>query len=70
MINMLNTMCLNCKKLNNECAGTENQLWSGCINKEVDKNICLKSIPCCGCIGFDNFCTKIKRSIGKENSND
>lgn len=31
---MLNTMCLDCKKLNNDCKGTECQTWSGCIYKE------------------------------------
>lgn len=36
---MLNTMCLNCKKLNNGCKGTKNQLWSGCIYKEVDDSV-------------------------------
>lgn len=36
---MLNTMCLNCKKLNNECEGTKNQLWSGCIYKETDTSV-------------------------------
>lgn len=31
---MLNTICLDCKKLNNGCSGTENQNWTGCIYKE------------------------------------
>ena len=31
---MLNTMCLDCKKLNNDCKGTECQVWTGCIYKE------------------------------------
>lgn len=30
---MLNTMCLDCRKLNSGCTGTECQTWSGCIFK-------------------------------------
>lgn len=32
--NMLNTICLDCKKLNNGCKGTECKTWTGCIYKE------------------------------------
>ena len=35
---MLNEMCLNCKCLENGCAGTHNQVWSGCIYKENFQN--------------------------------
>lgn len=41
---MLNEMCLDCKKLNNGCNGTECQTWTGCVYKEKDEGICLKSI--------------------------
>lgn len=56
---MLNAMCLDCKKLNNDCNGTECQTWTGCIYKERDENICMKSIPCCGCAKHET-CTKKK----------
>ena len=32
---VLNSMCVKCKKLNNECDGTENRLWNGCIYREA-----------------------------------
>lgn len=35
---MLNEMCLNCKCLEKGCAGTHNQVWSGCIYKEKFEN--------------------------------
>jgi hypothetical protein len=31
----LNPMCINCAKLNKSCNGTTNQVWTGCIYKEV-----------------------------------
>ncbi len=37
-MNMLNSMCLNCKKFNSSCTGTKNQLWSGCIDREIEKS--------------------------------
>lgn len=35
---MLNEMCLNCKCLENGCAGTFSQVWTGCIYKEKFEN--------------------------------
>ena len=32
---MLNRMCKNCLCLNADCAGTENQVWTGCIYKKT-----------------------------------
>lgn len=29
----LNPMCLNCMKLDTECAGKKNPVWTGCIYK-------------------------------------
>lgn len=34
---MLNPMCYDCKKLNNDCKGTECQVWTGCLCKEKDE---------------------------------
>ena len=34
----LNPMCINCAKLNKSCNGTTNQVWTGCIYKEVKLN--------------------------------
>lgn len=28
---MLNNMCKTCKRLNNGCKGTEEQVWTGCV---------------------------------------
>lgn len=32
---MLNMMCKNCLCLNNDCNGTENQVWTGCVFKKT-----------------------------------
>lgn len=31
---MLNNMCINCKKFGNECNGSYESVWNGCIYKE------------------------------------
>lgn len=36
---MLNKMCENCLCLGNECKGTENQVWSGCIYKRTERHL-------------------------------
>ena len=33
-MNKLNVMCYNCKNLNNDCKGSTNPVWTGCIYKE------------------------------------
>ena len=33
-INELNKMCNDCIKLNKECEGTTEKVWTGCIYKE------------------------------------
>lgn len=30
---MLNTLCFNCARLSNDCEGTVNHNWTGCVNK-------------------------------------
>lgn len=58
---MLNIVCLDCKKLNNDCKGRECQTWTSCIYKEEkEKDICTKTIPCCGCVHMET-CTKTKK---------
>ena len=37
---MMNPICNNCAKLGKDCAGTNNQVWTGCIYrvaKEIPK---------------------------------
>ena len=34
---MLNRMCYECSKLNNDCSGTTCQVWNGCIYKETNQ---------------------------------
>ena len=38
----LNRMCLNCKCLDNDCAGTNCQDWTGCIYRKAsdEKDLC------------------------------
>lgn len=31
----MNRMCKNCLCLNVDCAGTENQVWTGCVFKKT-----------------------------------
>ena len=35
---MLNPMCYDCLKLNNDCKGTTCKAWTGCIYKEKDES--------------------------------
>lgn len=35
---MLNNMCINCKKLGNECTGSQESVWTGCIYKEQNND--------------------------------
>lgn len=37
-MNMLNSMCINCKKLENGCNGSQESVWTGCIYKEQNDN--------------------------------
>ena len=30
----MNSMCLSCSCLNNDCSGTDNKVWSGCIYRK------------------------------------
>lgn len=48
---MLNSMCINCKKLNNDCKGTDCQTWTGCIFREVSTE---KTIKLHGIYGHHN----------------
>lgn len=36
---MLNKMCENCLCLGNDCKGTGNQVWSGCIYRKTEKDL-------------------------------
>ena len=35
---MLNTMCLNCKLLGNDCSGTSEKVWTGCIYRQKNED--------------------------------
>lgn len=43
---MLNSMCIDCKKLNNGCKGTDCLAWTGCIYREIgtEKTVKLQGI--------------------------
>lgn len=30
----MNAMCYDCKRLGNDCTGTRNQVWTGCVWKK------------------------------------
>lgn len=32
----LNSMCKNCTRLGNDCQGTANQVWTGCVYRRLD----------------------------------
>lgn len=35
---MMNPICNNCAKLGKDCAGTNNQVWTGCIYRVVKES--------------------------------